>query len=71
MESSSGSGAVVAAHLGRRRSAVLTAAHVVADSRYLQVQRTNDRYGGEKFRPAARRRGLAHTTRCSSGGGVP
>ncbi|CAE7264556.1 DEGP10 [Symbiodinium natans] len=29
---------------------VLTAAHVVADSKYLQVQRTNDRYSGEKFR---------------------
>ncbi|OLP87790.1 Protease Do-like 2, chloroplastic [Symbiodinium microadriaticum] len=52
VESTSGSGAVIRASIngGIPRHAVLTAAHVIADSRYLQVQRTNDRYSGEKFR---------------------
>ncbi|CAK9084772.1 Protease Do-like 10 [Durusdinium trenchii] len=53
VESTSGSGAVIATRLGLGSEvgrAVLTAAHVIADSRYLQVQRTNDRFGGEKFR---------------------
>lgn len=52
VESTSGSGAVIRASIngGVPRHAVLTAAHVIADSRYLQVQRTNDRYSGEKFR---------------------
>jgi len=52
VESASGSGAVIRASIngGVPRHAVLTAAHVIADSRYLQVQRTNDRYSGEKFR---------------------
>eukprot|EP00913_Durusdinium_trenchii_P025488 g23926.t1 len=56
VESTSGSGAVIATRLGLGSEvgrAVLTAAHVIADSRYLQVQRTNDRFGGEKFRAVA------------------
>lgn len=53
VESSSGSGAVIRVRLPGQtaeRQAVLTAAHVVADSRYLQVQRSTDRFSGEKFR---------------------
>lgn len=51
VESTSGSGALISTRIGNQpKQAVLTAAHVIADSRYLQVQRTNDRYGGEKFR---------------------
>lgn len=63
VESSTGSGAVISTRFGKGCSgqrAVLTAAHVVADSRYLQVQRTNDRFGGEKFR--ARIAAVCHET---------
>lgn len=48
VESSSGSGAVVRIH--GRDVGVLTAAHVVADTRYLQIQRSTDRFSSEKFR---------------------
>lgn len=47
VESTSGSGAVVM--LRPDAACVLTAAHVVADTRYLEVQRSSDRFGGEKF----------------------
>eukprot|EP00928_Gymnodinium_smaydae_P024597 TRINITY_DN19862_c0_g1_i1.p1 TRINITY_DN19862_c0_g1~~TRINITY_DN19862_c0_g1_i1.p1 ORF type:complete len:555 (-),score=111.44 TRINITY_DN19862_c0_g1_i1:54-1685(-) len=53
VESSSGSGALIRVRLGpsgEERHAILTAAHVVADTRYLQVQRSTDRFSGEKFR---------------------
>lgn len=51
VESSTGSGAVVRARAGGADSLmVLTAAHVVSDTRYLQVQRSTDRFSGEKFR---------------------
>lgn len=63
VESSTGSGAVISTRFGKgcsEQRAVLTAAHVVADSRYLQVQRTNDRFGGEKFR--ARIAAVCHET---------
>jgi len=53
VDSSSGSGAVVHACVGQgapARKVVLTAAHVVADTRYLRVQRSTDRFSGEKFR---------------------
>lgn len=53
VESSTGSGAVIQAQLDGKsaapRSAVLTAAHVIADARFLQVQRSTDRYSGEKY----------------------
>lgn len=52
VESSTGSGAVISVTIGPGAEpvrAVLTAAHVISDSRYLQVQRSTDRYGGEKF----------------------
>lgn len=44
---------MIRARLGRNGDevcAVLTAAHVVADTRYLQIQRSTDRFNGEKFR---------------------
>lgn len=52
VESSTGSGAVIHVpdEVGLGSAAVLTAAHVVADTRYLQVQRSTDRFSGEKFR---------------------
>jgi S1-C subfamily serine protease len=46
VESSTGSGAVIAGD----PPAVLTAAHVVADSRHLQLQRSTDRFSSERFR---------------------
>lgn len=53
VESTSGSGSVISARVskgGKMRKAVLTAAHVIADARFLQVQRSTDRFSGEKFR---------------------
>lgn len=49
VESSSGSGAVIHASDGGGPM-VLTAAHVIADSRHLQVQRSTDRFSSERFR---------------------
>lgn len=46
VESSSGSGAVIS---WEGKAFVLTAAHVVADTRYLQIQRSMDRFNSEKF----------------------
>lgn len=50
VESSSGSGALVRVADGSGGIAVLTAAHVVADNRFVQIQRSTDRFSGEKFR---------------------
>lgn len=49
VESSTGSGALISLPGFPGGVAVLTAAHVVADSRFLQVQRSSDRFGGEKL----------------------
>jgi len=49
VESSTGSGAVIF-RSGGRTPLVLTAAHVVADARHLQVQRSMDRFSSEKIR---------------------
>lgn len=48
VESSTGSGAVI--HSTGVGASILTAAHVVADTRFLTVQRSTDRFSGEKFR---------------------
>lgn len=55
VECSTGSGAVIARNAGGEGAgggsvAVLTAAHVVSDSKYVQIQRSTDRFSSEKFR---------------------
>eukprot|EP00929_Paragymnodinium_shiwhaense_P059879 TRINITY_DN29959_c0_g1_i1.p1 TRINITY_DN29959_c0_g1~~TRINITY_DN29959_c0_g1_i1.p1 ORF type:complete len:553 (+),score=80.19 TRINITY_DN29959_c0_g1_i1:73-1659(+) len=47
VEGSFGSGAVIK---HGTMTAILTAAHVVADTRYLQIQRSTDRFSSAKFR---------------------
>lgn len=47
LDTGTGSGAVVS-YMGKLF--ILTAAHVVSDTRYLQIQRTMDSFNGEKFR---------------------